>query len=88
MALNIKSTRVHELAQRAARVTGKSQTGAVEEALERLLRAYEVDPEGEDREARMSAVREIAAAYRDDAGAANAEIRTVEDLYDDEGLPA
>ncbi|WP_342372191.1 type II toxin-antitoxin system VapB family antitoxin [Propioniciclava soli] len=79
---------MHQLAQRAARVTGKSQTGAVEEALERLLRAYEVDPEGEDREARASAVRGIAAAYRYDVGYTNSEIRTVEDLYDDAGLPA
>lgn len=37
MGLNIKNPRVHELAREAARRTGKSQTGAVEEALERLL---------------------------------------------------
>ena len=37
MSLNIKNEHVHELAREAARRTGKSQTGVIEEALERLL---------------------------------------------------
>ena len=40
MGLNIKNEYVHELARRAATATGKTQTGAIEEALERLLAAY------------------------------------------------
>lgn len=44
MSLNIKNPHVHELAREAARVTGKTQTGAIEEALERLLLAYGADP--------------------------------------------
>ncbi len=37
MSLNIKNDRVHALAREAARRSGKSQTGAIEEALERYL---------------------------------------------------
>ena len=44
MGLNIKNERVHALAREAARVTGKNQTSAIEEALELLLRAYGADP--------------------------------------------
>ena len=35
MSLNIKNERVHALAREAARITGKSQTGVIEEALEK-----------------------------------------------------
>ncbi|MBX7069681.1 MAG: type II toxin-antitoxin system VapB family antitoxin, partial [Microthrixaceae bacterium] len=45
MGLNIKNEYVHELARRAATATGKTQTGAIEEALERLLAAYGADPQ-------------------------------------------
>lgn len=41
MGLNIKNERVHELARRAAKCTGRTQTGAIELALERLLAEYE-----------------------------------------------
>lgn len=90
MGFNIKNERVHDLAREAARVTGKSQTGAVEEALERLLRAYDADP-AEARIARkIDVVRGLVAEYAADAGATsdNDVIRTVADLYDDaSGLP-
>ena len=43
MGLNIKNERVHRLAREAARVTGRTQTGAIEEALVKLLREYDVD---------------------------------------------
>jgi antitoxin VapB len=45
MGLNIKNERVHRLAREAARVTGRTQTGAIEEALVKLLREYDVDPD-------------------------------------------
>jgi len=43
MGLNIKNERVHDLARRAARVTGLSQTSVIEEALVDLLQKYDDD---------------------------------------------
>jgi antitoxin VapB len=88
MSLNIKKPRVHELAREAARVTGKSQTGAIEEALERLLAAYDVDP-GEARvRAKVDLVTGVVAEFVGDPGDEKREVRRVEDLYDDStGLP-
>lgn len=88
MGLNIKNSRVHELAKEAARITGKSQTGAIEEALERLLRAYGADPEEARVAERIDAVHGLVVAYAADRGNEGREITTVEDLYDDTtGLP-
>jgi antitoxin VapB len=88
MSLNIKKPRVHELAREAARVTGKSQTGAIEEALERLLAAYDVDP-GEARvRAKVDLVTGVVAEFVGDPGDEKREVRRVEDLYDEStGLP-
>jgi antitoxin VapB len=88
MGLNIKNERVHELARQAARVTGKSQTGAIEEALERLLLAYDQDPEQARIATKVDLVHGFVAAYVADPGDAEREIATVEDLYDEAtGLP-
>jgi antitoxin VapB len=88
MSLNIKNARVHELARQAAQVTGKSQTGAIEEALERLLAAYDADP-GEPRaRAKVDLVAGLVAEYVDDPGDQSRSVRRVEDLYDEStGLP-
>lgn len=87
MSLNIKSERVHALAREAARVTGKSQTGAVEEALTRLLRDYERDPEAVAMQRRLDRVRGVQAAYAV-TPSGGAEPLRIEDLYDDvTGLP-
>jgi antitoxin VapB len=88
MGLNIKNEHVHELAREAARVTGKSQTSAIEEALERLLRDYGSDP-GEVRiKARLDLVHRIAADYRAAPAREPLVIERVDDLYDDAtGLP-
>lgn len=88
MGLNIKNQRVHDLAREAARVTGKSQTGAIEEALVRLLQAHDADP-GEARVTRkIDLVRTLVADYVADPGAGDRAIRAVDDLYDDvTGLP-
>lgn len=87
MGLNIKNDRVHALAREAARVTGKSQTGAIEEALERLLEAYGADPGHAALQSRLDTVRGIVAAYVADPGR-HGPIRRIEDLYDDAtGLP-
>jgi antitoxin VapB len=44
MSINIKNPRVHELARRAAALTGQSQTSVIEAALVRFLD----DLEGEE----------------------------------------
>jgi antitoxin VapB len=88
MSLNIKNERVHALAREAARVTGKSQTSVIEEALELLLAQYGVDREEQRIRRTVEEVQRIVAEYRADPGQANAEILRIEDLYDDNtGLP-
>ena len=88
MGLNIKNERVHDLAREAARVTGRSQTGAIEEALVRLLREYDADPSRARTAAKVDLVRGVVAAYLADVGDDDREITRVEDLYDDTtGLP-
>lgn len=88
MGLNIKNERVHELAREAARVTGKSQTGAIEEALVGLLRAYDADPTEARIKRRLDLARNIALAYAADPGEPHRSIRRIEDLYDEtSGLP-
>jgi antitoxin VapB len=88
MGLNIKNARVHELAREAARVTGKSQTGAIEEALERLLAAYDVDPGVARARAKVDLVTGVVAEYTADPGREARGVRRVEDLYDESsGLP-
>ena len=88
MGLNIKNERVHALAREAARVTGKSQTSAIEEALELLLRERGLEPDGVGARRKVEAVLELAQDYRHDAGDADRVILSVEDLFDDAtGLP-
>lgn len=88
MGLNIKNDRVHSLARDAARVTGKTQTGAIEEALELLLRAYDADPAVARTQARLDVIHRLQAACAADPGDPDREIRTVEDLYEDAtGMP-
>ena len=60
MGLNIKNERVHRLAREAARVTGRTQTGVIEEALVRLLREYDVDPD----QARTARSPRVSAPHR------------------------
>lgn len=88
MGLNIKNPRVHQLAQEAARVTGKTQTGAIEEALVRLLESHGIDRHEVEAAERLERVRRIVVDYVNDPGNPRSEIRSVEDLYDDTGLPA
>ena len=91
MSLNIKNQRVHDLAREAARVTGKSQTSAIEEALVHLLRKYDADPTEAERARRLARLREIGERFRTEEPELPPGpdvIRTIEDLYDDEtGLP-
>ena len=88
MGLNIKNQRVHELAREAARVTGKSLTGAIQEALERLLAAYGADPAEVRTRAKIDVVGRLVLDYAGDPGDQERRVRRVEDLYDEStGLP-
>ncbi|KGN37752.1 type II toxin-antitoxin system VapB family antitoxin [Knoellia subterranea] len=88
MGLNIKNERVHALAREAARVTGKSQTSAIEEALEMLLRAHDHDPSEVEARTKIDVVLGLALEYQRDPGNPETAIRSVEDLFDDAtGLP-
>jgi len=88
VSLNIKNERVHDLARQAAVVTGKSQTGAVEEALELLLRSYDADPERVRSARTLDVVRSLVAEYVADPGVPHREITAVDDLFDTRtGLP-
>lgn len=89
MSLNIKNERVHALAREAARRTGKTQTGAIEEALERLLAELGADPDETERTRRLDLVRQIQIEYAALPDAPGEDrIRSDHDLYDLEtGLP-
>ena len=85
MSLNIKNEHVHALAREAARRTGKSQTGVIEEALERLLADLE-------QEGRKVGLKEDVMAIVEDFQARltpeDRERMNTDWLYDDEtGLP-
>ena len=85
MGMNIKNERVHELAKQAAKVTGLSQTSAVEKGLRMLLAEHGAD-EGTERQRKIDAMRAIGLLWEPAREGAIAE---VEDLYDPEtGLPA
>lgn len=88
MSLNIKNERVHQLARDAARVTQKTQTGAIEEALVLLLTTYGSDPEEAARQAKLARLREVGRGFDRLPVDPNLEISSIEDLYDEEtGLP-
>lgn len=88
MGLNIKNERVHELARQAAALTGNSQTGAIEEALELYLRHHGSDPEAARTARRVDLVRRLVAQYTSTPGVQDREIGSVEDLFDGRtGLP-
>ncbi|WP_436702039.1 type II toxin-antitoxin system VapB family antitoxin [Nocardioides sp. BYT-33-1] len=91
MSLNIKNPRVHELAREAARLTGKSQTGVIEEALVRLLAEYGVDPAEAERRRRIDMATAISLRWQERPRVPGEEDRILDDwdLYDPEtGLPA
>lgn len=88
MSLNIKNERVHALAREAARVTGKSQTSAIEAALELFLAEHGADPVQTDLARRFDLIRSLSAQWIE-APAGGESVRTTDDLYDAEtGLPA
>jgi antitoxin VapB len=85
VSLNIKNERVHELARQAAKLTGKSQTSVIEEALRRYLADVTRNDLEDERDRRL---KEILAAF-DDARARGVTFPDHDFLYDpDTGLPA
>ncbi|WP_182378877.1 type II toxin-antitoxin system VapB family antitoxin [Nocardioides sp. WS12] len=90
MSLNIKNERVHALAREAARVTGKTQTSAIEEALVKLLAEYGVDPAEADRQRRLDIVHQAQIRFAALPEATGPDrILSDDDLYDPvTGLPA
>ena len=88
MGLNIKNERVHELAREAARLIGTSQTSAIEQALEAMLRERGIDPREADRAARAERMLAMGARFRREERMPSRGIVNVEDLYDEQtGLP-
>lgn len=87
MSLNIKNERVHAMARQAAEATGLTMTGAIERALEEMLRGLGSDPGRARVSARVDAVNRIVADYAADDDDPEREIRTTADLYDEAGLP-
>ena len=66
-------------------MTGRTQTGAIEEALVKLLREYAVDPEESRTAPVVDRVLAIAAEWQADPGRSGLR---AEDLYDEAtGLP-
>jgi antitoxin VapB len=86
MSLNIKSERVHALAREAAEQLGMSQTSVVEEALVQLLARHRAATQ-ETVEVRVRAILDDFDRHLTDDDRA-AMRRDMEDLYDENGLPA
>jgi antitoxin VapB len=76
VSLNIKNERVHAMAREAAERLGTTQTGAIEEALRRLL--------AEDTAARRARIDVILADMRARIGD---DPLDTDELYDERGLP-
>ncbi len=87
VGLNIKNERVHALARQAAQVTGLTQTGAIEEALVRLLAHYGHDPDAERARTKVDLVHRIVADFQATDDASGRHLGAIEELYDDLGLP-
>lgn len=88
MGLNIKNERVCALAKQAAVLTGRTQTSAIELALERLLAEHETTL-STSREARAAGVDAVVGQLQRAWEAAGADdLPSTDDLYDENGLPA
>ena len=66
----------------------RPQTGAIEEALEKLLVSYGTEPKAARVQHKLDVVQSLLLDYRRDPGRASPEISRIEDLYDEAtGLP-
>ena len=84
VSINIKNPRVHELARRAAALTGESQTSVIETALLRLLDELESQQSPNQTRARID---RILADFDRRLTDADRAAMTTDELYDDAGLP-
>jgi antitoxin VapB len=84
MSITIKNPRVHELARRAAALTGETQTSVIERALLKLLEELEAESSAEIRRRRVERIlADIDRRLTD----ADRQALSTDDLYDDAGLP-
>ncbi|WP_420176659.1 type II toxin-antitoxin system VapB family antitoxin [Luteococcus sp. OSA5] len=86
MAINIKNEQVLELVREASRLTGYSQTGAIETALRELIAHRNAVP----RSTRLDLVwrtLDLVDGSVDDAQRLRMQ-RTMDEMYDESGLPA
>ncbi len=86
MGLNIKNERVCALAKEAAERFGMSQTSVIEEALRRMLTEAKRPTPQQKMDVVYRILGEIDAVLTDDDREAMR--RDMEELYDDQGLPA
>ena len=84
MSLNIKNERTHALVRELAQATGLSQTSAVEQAVERWL--AEIRRQQSRRDAHRTLLDEYLAHLTGESR--DAMQRAMDDLYDENGLPA
>ena len=86
MGLNIKNERVHALAREAAREAGTTQTGAIEQALERYLEELRAE---DSRERMRAGVEEILSEIHASLSDEDRELlrREAVEMYDEYGLP-
>ncbi|WP_147918982.1 type II toxin-antitoxin system VapB family antitoxin [Ruania zhangjianzhongii] len=84
MSLNIKNERVHALAREAARRTGRTQTSAIEAALERYLDELPRDDGAASRGQRLD---QLLADVQTRLRSAGEPALDTEELYDRAGLP-
>lgn len=90
MAMNIKNERVHELAREAARRTGTTQTSVLETALDRYLDELRAEDVATDAAAKLTRARHIVERMRIDMTEEDrSRMRDdLEEMYDEDGLPA
>jgi antitoxin VapB len=87
MSLNIKNQRVHDLARTAAAATGRTQTGAIEEALELLLAQYGKDAAHAALDSRRTKAAAIIKRFNGRPNDGPLAVRTIDELFDESGLP-
>ena len=85
-ALNIKDTQVAAKARKLAKLTGKSITAAVSEALDAGLRVAK-HKAAIDREAREREVDDILKRFRAIVPPGSSVWDKLDDMYDENGLP-
>lgn len=86
MSLNIKNEHVHDLARRAAALSGMSQTAVVEVALEQFIESRSTRGEAPSKRDRVRRLRAwLDATITDEDRAAIDE--TMAEMYDESGLP-